>query len=170
MNYNKFIGVGRLTSDPEYRSTPDGTTMARFNMAINDKYKSHGETVEETFFIGGTIWGASADAFLKFFHKGDQVLVEGKLKSDTWEKEGIKYNRTVLKDVRWEFADGKKVDLTPAADGSTIPGADVWNNPAPAPNPVATAVKQAAPTDMPSDYDPFADDDIPGNPAHDAPF
>lgn len=180
MNLNRFYGVGRLTSDPEYRSTPQGTTMARFNIAINDKYKSNGQVVEETFFIGGTIWGASADTFLQFFHKGDQVYVEGKLRDDKWEKEGVTYHRTVLKDVRWEFADGKRnPDTTPAANGATIPGADTWNNPAPEPatqaataapkaNPVAQAVSQPSNIDMPSDYDPFADEDIPGS--YNAPF
>lgn len=165
MNLNKFFGVGRLTADPEFRSTPQGTSMAKFNIAINDRVKVNGEYVEKVFFIGGTIWGNSAEAFIQFHKKGDQVFVEGKLDKEEWDKDGVHYHRTVLRDVRWEFADNKRADTSPAASGATIPSANQWSQPAtpaqaPQPNPVQAAAKQTGQTAMPVDYDPFADDDF----------
>lgn len=150
MNLNKFIGIGRLTAEPEYRATPEGTSIAKFSIAINDKYKSKGQMVEDTFFIECTVFGASADTFLKYHHKGDQVMVEGKLKTEEWEHNGKRYSKTVLRDVSWGFADNNRNSQNAAPYQKPVPPV---SSSSPAPTPAEST--------LPANYDPFADDFLP---------
>ena len=86
-NFNKVILAGNLVTDVQYKMLPSSqTAVAEFRMAVNRKYKTQsGEQRDEAMFIDCTVFGASAETVRKFCTKGKPLLVEGRLKYDTWE-------------------------------------------------------------------------------------
>ena len=79
--YNKTILLGNLTADPELRYTGTGTAVTDLRLAVNTKSKDK----EETLFIDCTVWDKTAENCAEYLHKGSQVLVEGRLRTDQWE-------------------------------------------------------------------------------------
>ncbi|MEA3489442.1 MAG: single-stranded DNA-binding protein [Candidatus Omnitrophota bacterium] len=96
---NKVFLMGNLTRDPELRYVPSGAAVANFTIAINRAYKdSSGEKKEEVSFIRVIVWGKMAEVCGEYLTKGRPVLVEGRLKSRSWEgQDGQK--RSVLEVV-----------------------------------------------------------------------
>lgn len=95
-NFNKVILLGNLTRDPELRTTPKGTSVCQFGMAVNRVFRSGegGETQEETTFVDLEAWGRQAEVISKYVTKGNQLFIEGRLKFDSWEsKEGEKRSK-----------------------------------------------------------------------------
>lgn len=91
MSYNKIILLGRLGKDPEIGSTPGGDKFAKFSIATEDQIKIKGEWQKETTWHNITLWNNSANYAEKNLHKGDGILVEGKMKFDNYEaKDGTK--------------------------------------------------------------------------------
>lgn len=85
-NLNKVFLMGNLTRDPELRYVPSGTAVANFTIAVNRVYKDHsGEKKEEASFIRVVVWGRMAEVCGEYLVKGKPVLVEGRLKSRTWD-------------------------------------------------------------------------------------
>lgn len=93
---NKVFLVGTLGADPELKAISTGTTKADLRIATNRKYKKNDQWVEETDWHNVQIWGASAEACGKFLKKGSRVHVEGRLKTESWESEGVKKYRTFV--------------------------------------------------------------------------
>jgi len=91
--YNKCVFVGRMTKDAEQVTTKTGIVLAKFGLAVNNKYKKDGQVVEETMFIDCTCFSATAENMLKYTKKGMLILVEGKLKLDTWQDANTGQNR-----------------------------------------------------------------------------
>ncbi len=90
--YNHVVLVGNLGKDPELRTTPKGTNVCNFNLATAEKYKNNaGELVETTDWHRIELWGALADISSKWLKKGSLVLIEGKVKNDNYEKDGVKH-------------------------------------------------------------------------------
>jgi single-strand DNA-binding protein len=93
-SYNRVILVGNLTRDIELKYTPGGTAVTDIGMAVNDRRKSAtGEWVDETTFVDVTLWGRTAEVASEYLGKGSPILVEGRLKLDTWETEGQKRSK-----------------------------------------------------------------------------
>ncbi len=93
-SYNRVILVGNLTRDIELKYTPGGTAVTDIGMAMNDRRKSAtGEWVEETTFVDVTLWGRTAEVASEYLSKGSPILVEGRLKLDTWETDGQKRSK-----------------------------------------------------------------------------
>ena len=93
-SYNRVILVGNLTRDIELKYTPGGTAVTDIGMAVNDRRKSaNGEWVDETTFVDVTLWGRTAEVASEYLSKGSPILVEGRLKLDTWETEGQKRSK-----------------------------------------------------------------------------
>ena len=88
---NKAIIVGRLGKDPEVRHLESGKTVANFSLATSEKYtnKNTGEVVENTEWHNVVFWNELAEVSEKYLNKGDMVYVEGKLRTRSWEKDGI---------------------------------------------------------------------------------
>lgn len=90
-SYNRVILMGNLTRDVELRYTPAGTPVTEIGLAVNDRRKNqNGEWVDETTFVDVTFWGRTAEVAAEYLSKGSPVFIEGRLKLDTWEKEGQK--------------------------------------------------------------------------------
>ncbi len=97
-SFNKVVLVGNLTRDPEVRYTTTSMAVCDIGLAVNDRRKNaNGEWVEETTFVDITLWGRTAEVAGEYLKKGSSVLIEGRLKLDSWEKDGQK--RTKLKVV-----------------------------------------------------------------------
>ncbi|MDO4576001.1 MAG: single-stranded DNA-binding protein [Planctomycetia bacterium] len=93
-SYNRVVLVGNLTRDPDLRYTPTGTPVCEIGLAVNERRKSpDGEWVDETTFIDITLWQKTAETCSQYMQKGSQVLIEGRLKLDTWEQEGQKRSK-----------------------------------------------------------------------------
>jgi single-strand DNA-binding protein len=98
---NKVILIGRLGKDPEVRSLESGVPVANFTMATSETYKDRntGEKKEITEWHNIVLWRGLADVAAKYLHKGDLVYIEGKLKTRSWEKEGVtRYTTEVVAD------------------------------------------------------------------------
>lgn len=93
-SYNRVILMGNLTRDIQLRYTPGGTPVTEVGLAVNDRRKgSNGEWIDETTFVEVTFWGRTAEVAAEYLSKGSPVFVEGRLKLDTWEKEGQKHSK-----------------------------------------------------------------------------
>lgn len=98
MNLNKVFIIGRLTADPQLRSTAGGTQVATFSVATNrvwnDKSGAKKESVE---FHNVVVWGRQAEVASRFLAKGAMVLIEGRLQTRDWEgKDGQKRKTTEI--------------------------------------------------------------------------
>ncbi|RME04484.1 MAG: single-stranded DNA-binding protein [Planctomycetota bacterium] len=87
---NKVFIIGKLTRDPDLRSTPKGTPVCDFGVVVKRKYTTQsGEKKEEPCFLEVVVWAKKAEACHKNLTKGMNVFVEGRLHLDKWEsKEG----------------------------------------------------------------------------------
>ena len=93
-NFNRVIVAGNLTRDIELRNTPAGTAVCDIGLAINERRKTKdGEYLEETTFVDITLWGRTAEVADEYLSKGSPVLIEGRLKLDTWETDGQKRSK-----------------------------------------------------------------------------
>ena len=105
-SFNKVILMGNLTRDPELRQTQSGTSVCRFSIAVNRSYNAQdGSSRDETCFVEIDCFGKSAENIAKFFSKGKPILVEGRLRQDSWEDKQTGQKRTKLMVVleRFEF-------------------------------------------------------------------
>ncbi len=78
--------MGNVTRDPELRYIASGMAVTDIGLAVNDRRKNaNGEWIEETTFVDVTLWGRTAEVAGEYLTKGAPVLIEGRLKLDTWE-------------------------------------------------------------------------------------
>lgn len=100
-SYNKVILVGNLTRDPQVRYTTGGTAVADIGLAINSQWfdKQSNQRREETTFVDVTLWGRQAEVAGEYLAKGRSVLIEGRLRMDTWDDKETGQKRSRLKVV-----------------------------------------------------------------------
>ena len=103
---NKVILLGRLTRDPESKTTASGKTVCRFSVAVDRIGKDKGAD-----FIGCVAWEKTAEFVAKYLSKGRRVLVEGRIQTGSYEgQDGTKHYTTDVIADRVEFADSKPQD------------------------------------------------------------
>ena len=114
---NKVILMGRLTRDPEVRYTQTNNTLvASFSLAVNRRFAKEGEKQADFIYI--TAWSKTAEFCSKYFRKGQQVAIVGRLEQHEWENtEGKKQNKTQVVAEEVYFADSK---TTGQADTSIL--------------------------------------------------
>jgi single-strand DNA-binding protein len=88
---NNVTMIGRLTRDPELRYTSSGTSVASFNIAFNDKYLDN----EKTYFFNCIAWGKLGETIVKYFKKGEQIPISGKLTQRSWDDKAGNKRSTV---------------------------------------------------------------------------
>ena len=94
---NRVILVGRLGKDPEIKSIPSGTTLAKFSIATDEKFTDrNGEKQERTEWHNIVAWGKLGEICGQYLKKGKLVYIEGSLRTDSWEdkESGQKKYRT----------------------------------------------------------------------------
>lgn len=80
---NHAVIMGRLTSDPELRTTPSGTSVTNFTVACNRDYGSNDE--KRCNFIDVVAWRGTAEFVTKYFHKGSMIIVQGEIQTRNYE-------------------------------------------------------------------------------------
>jgi single-strand DNA-binding protein len=98
---NKVILVGRLGKEPEVRNLENGAVVANFSIATSEVYKDKttGERKETTEWHNIVVWRGLAEITQKYLHKGDMVYIEGKLRTRSWEKDGVtRYTTEIIAD------------------------------------------------------------------------
>jgi single-strand DNA-binding protein len=106
-SYNRVILVGNLTRDPELRYISTGTAVTEIGLAVNDRVKRNDQWVEEATFVDVTLWGRTAEVASEYLSKGASVLIEGRLKLDTWEKDGQKRSKLRVVGERMQMLGGR---------------------------------------------------------------
>ena len=92
---NKVILVGNLGRDPEVQYLESGTALAKFSLATNESYNDkNGNRVDQTEWHDIVLWRKQAEIAEKFLRKGSQIYLEGKLRTRSWEDNGVKKYRT----------------------------------------------------------------------------
>jgi single-strand DNA-binding protein len=125
-SFNKVILAGNLTRDPELRYTPKGTAVAKIGLAVNRTWTTEsGEKKEEVSFIEVEAWGRQAEVIAQYMKKGRPLLVEGRLKQDTWEDKNTKQKQSKLKVVLegFSFIDSNRGEAGSAAPAPARPAA-----------------------------------------------
>lgn len=86
-SYNRVIMMGNLTRDPEVKQLTSGQSVCRFSIASSRQYKNRqsGNVTQEVCFIDIDVWGPQADVCKQYLNKGKSVLIEGRLKLDSWQ-------------------------------------------------------------------------------------
>ena len=147
-NFNKVILAGNLTRDPELRYTPKGTAVAKIGLAINRTWRTEtGEQKEEVTFVDVDAFGKTAETIGQYFKKGRPILIEGRLRYETWEDKQSNQKRSKLGVVMEGF---QFMDSGRAAEGGT--------GEAPRSRPAPPAKAEGADADAPP---PPEDDDVP---------
>src|SRR5471032_2693638 len=109
--------VGRLTRDPEVRYTAKGQAVARFDLAVNRRFKDGtGEWREDTTFVPVTVWREAAERCRERLKKGSPIYVEGRLRSTNWEtKDGQKRSGMEVEAYRLQFLAKSSGEEAPSA-------------------------------------------------------
>lgn len=111
-NFNKIILGGRLTADPELKTTQSGISVAQFSVAVNRKTKA-GEEQKADFFTV-VAWRQTAEFVSRYFRKGSSICVTGTLQNSSWtDQQGVKHYRTDIIADEVSFVDSKS-DNEPA--------------------------------------------------------
>lgn len=111
--FNLVVLTGRLTADPELKTTPNGTSVTSFSIAVNRRYRSGEEP--QTDFINIVAWRQTAEFITKYFKKGSLIGIEGSIQTRKYtDKNGN--NRTAFEVVanNVQFVESKR-------DGSAAP-------------------------------------------------
>jgi len=102
--------MGNITRDIELRHTAGNQAVATIGLAMNRKWKTpEGEQREEVIFVDCDAWGKTAEMIAQYFAKGRPIMIEGRLKLDTWQDKESGANRSKLKVVieNFYFVDSK---------------------------------------------------------------
>lgn len=146
--YNRIILIGNLTRDPEYKQLPSGQAVSRIGLATNRQYrnKQSGAMVQEVCFIDIDVFGPQAESCRQYLQKGRSVLIEGRLKFDTWEsaegqtrsKHSIVADRVVFLSSQGEASDdGQPQESRPAPAARRVEAAAEAPKRKTAPKPVS---------------------------------
>ena len=98
MDLNKATIIGRLTRDPEAKTTPSGQTVTSFGVATNLIWNNaNGERQEKVEFHNVVAWRKLAEICAQYLHKGSKIYLEGRLQTRDWEgQDGVKRYRTEI--------------------------------------------------------------------------
>ncbi len=145
MYLNKAMVYGNLTRDPEMRALPNGQQVCSFGIATNYTYKDkEGKRVEKPEFHNIVAFGRPAEVMHQYLKKGRPVFVEGRMQTQSWEKDGVKQYRTEIVVDNFQF-------------GASAPGGEAGASPEPATS-ASSAPQGNAPAYPEEDINP---EDIP---------
>jgi single-strand DNA-binding protein len=178
-NYNRIILVGNLTRDPQLKYLPSQMSVVEFGLAVNRKFRtSDGQDREEVMFIDCACFGKAGEVINKWCQKGKPLLVEGRLKLDTWEDKqgGGKRSRHTVVVENFQLMGGRDSAGGGGASGGATNDSQSYDEGGGAPvpprgparPPQARPPQAAPPRQQPPPAEPpfaedqqFSDDDIP---------
>lgn len=103
---NRYTAIGNLTQDPVCRDVGQ-SKVCNFSIAINEFYYVDGTKKQTTMFLDVETWSRQAENCVKFLSKGKKVAIDGKLKSNSWEKNGKKFSKIICVADRVSFLAGE---------------------------------------------------------------
>ncbi len=116
-SYNRVILLGNITRDPELRFIPNGMAVVDIGLAVNDRRKdASGNWFDEPTFVDVTLFGRNAEIVCEYTKKGSPILIEGRLKMDTWETDGQKRSKIKVIGERVNLVGGRNQN---AGDGQS---------------------------------------------------
>lgn len=117
-SFNSVTLIGNLTRDPEVRYLPSGVAVCELNIAVNSSYfnKKTNQKVEECDFFGVVCWNKTAELAGQYLSKGRSIFVSGRLKNESYEKDGKRVTKTkiVAEDLQF-LGGGNSSNERPAA-------------------------------------------------------
>ena len=131
-NFNKVILGGRLTADPELKTTPSGVSVTTFPLAVNRRTGKDGESAADFFTV--TAWRSTAEFVTRFFRKGSSICVIGSLQTKNWTDQNgdrryrvdVIADEVLFVDSKTEAPDAQNVS---AANGKGLPPPQVFMTP-----------------------------------------
>lgn len=136
MNLNKVFLIGRLTQDPELRSTPSGQSVATLRMATNRVWNDpSGNKKDATEFHTVVAWGRLGEVANQYLKKGGLVMIEGRIQTRTWTDSNN--NKKYFTEV---VAEGLQLGPRTASTGNIV--SDIKNHPTNANSPEQTNPRQ----------------------------
>jgi single-strand DNA-binding protein len=154
MDYNRVIIVGRVTANPELRTTPGGQSVTTLGVATNRTWNDKaGARQEETEFHNVVMWGRTAEIASQFLVKGATVLIEGRLRTRSWDdKQGAKHRTTEIMCERMQLgprpnqaASGERPASSFNPGSNPSPAGSDWNKP-----PAQAAAKDPSLEELPT--------------------
>ena len=127
-NINRVIITGNLTSDPELRSLPSGTSVCKLRVACNTRKKdgASGEWVDKPNYFDVTVWGAQGENSARYLSKGRPVAIDGRLEWREWETpEGQKRQAVDIVADTVQFLGGRDDAGGGGGGGGFTPRSDV---------------------------------------------
>lgn len=154
-SFNKVILAGNLTRDPELRYTPKGTAIAKLAIAVNRRWTGEdGQQRDEVTYVDVDAFGKQAEVIAQYFKKGNPILLEGRLKLDTWDDKQTGQKKSRLGVVLEGFSflgSGNRAEGGAGPSGGSAPSARP-------PRPQAAAPASSTPD---GDAPPQEEDDVP---------
>lgn len=175
---NKVILIGNVGNDPEVRYLDGGSVVAKFSVATNERYTTRtGEQVDQTEWFRVEVWNDQAKTVEKYVRKGNQIYVEGRLKTETYtDREGKERFSLTVRATTFQFLGGPRQDgaegggesyaeSAPASRPQAAPQPAPARQPAPQPQAAQPAPRPAPaarkPEPVPDDMNNAGDDDLP---------
>ena len=107
-NFNKVILGGRLTADPELKTTQSGIAVVTFSVAVNRRYTKNSAQQSETDFFNVTAWRQTAEFVSRYFKKGSSICVVGTIQNNKWtDQQGATRYRTDIVADEVMFVDSR---------------------------------------------------------------
>lgn len=118
-SFNRVIIAGNLTRDPDYKQLSSGQAVCTLGIASNRQFKNKqsGSMVQEVCFVDVEVWGPQAESCRQYLQKGRPVLIEGRLKFNSWEDAGQKRSKhTIVADRVVFLSSGQTADMNAEMD------------------------------------------------------
>lgn len=131
VNINRVVISGNLTRDPDEKRTQGGTCILEMGVAVNDRRKNSqtGEWEDYANFIDCVMFGKRAESVAQYLEKGTAVMIDGKLRYESWERDGQKRGkvRVIVDEISFSNKRGQQQqpDPEPADEGSSIYDDDI---------------------------------------------
>jgi single-strand DNA-binding protein len=123
-NFNRIILIGNLTRDPDYKQQPSGQGVCRLSLAANRQFKNKATGVlsQEVCYVDVSVWGPQAESCRQYLQKGRPVLVEGRLKFDSWkDAEGQQRQKhSIVADNIIFLGSGQRPDASAGEEGVSL--------------------------------------------------
>jgi single-strand DNA-binding protein len=122
-SFNRVILLGNLTRDPQLKFLPNQTPVVEFGIATNRRYTtSGGEKKDEVTFVDVAFFGKAAEVISQWCQKGKALLVEGRLKYDSWEKDGQRRSKLSVIGDNFQFVGGRGEPMEPGEGSGEAEG------------------------------------------------
>lgn len=168
-SFNKVILMGNLTRDPQLSYLPSGTAVCEFGLAVSHKWRDReGQMKEETCFVDCNLYAKSAETFNQYMSKGKPVLIEGRLRYETWQTpEGQTRSKHRVFVENFRFVGGRQDGQGGAVQTGAARAAPAPSGRGPAPAARGSYDAGGDPGYQPVDFDPS---DMPSANPEDPPF